>query len=221
VVAMNDNCTTPLHMFSSNGYKIFADLISRDHVASVIDAIGQDGVERKQFARPDVYARRNLLSIPEIRSLANCPSIRGVINCQLGACAFPVRGIFFDKTAVDVPGYGPWSVKAGVQHVQPPSEILENMLTVRIHLDDCGKDNGPLRVLPGSHAAGILSDEMIANWRRRAMPVTCTCLAGGAVLMRPLLLHASSQATLPGHRRVVHIEYATGALAGSLEWFED
>lgn len=230
---MKGSLAIPSPVLAIDGYAIVADLISQDQVASVIEAIGQG-------ASTDLYARRNLLSIPQIRALANCPSIRRLIECELGVGAFPVRGLFFDKTAdtnwkvgwhqdrsiavkqrIDVPGYGPWSVKAGVLHVQPPSRVLENMVTLRIHLDDCGQDNGPLRVLAGSHATGILSNEMIAEWRRRATPIDCTCFEGGALLMRPLLLHASSQAALPRHRRVVHIEYATGALAGGLEWFED
>lgn len=125
------------------------------------------------------------------------------------------------KQRLDAPGYGPWSVKAGVPHVQPPPSVLEQMLTLRIHLDHCGVDNGPLRVLPGSHARGILSDEMIAHLRSEVAPRDCTCLAGGALLMRPLLLHASSPAKFPAHRRVVHLEYSAGTLSDGLEWFDN
>src|SRR5262245_7189469 len=82
----------------------------------------------------------------------------------LGPGAFVVRGLFFDKTPranwkvswhqdltiavrvrIEAPGFGPWSLKAGVVHVQPPAEILERMATVRLHLDDCSESNGPLR----------------------------------------------------------------------------
>jgi hypothetical protein len=67
------------------------------------------------------------------------------------------------RDRVDVPGFGPWSVKAGLVHVEPPVDILERMLAVRLHLDDCGEDNGPLRVLPGSHAwAGLDASRCIA-----------------------------------------------------------
>lgn len=38
--------------------------------------------------------------------------------------------------------------------------------------------------------------------------------------MRPLLLHASSPAASPGHRRVLHVEYAAAGLPGGLQWYE-
>ena len=37
--------------------------------------------------------------------------------------------------------------------------------------------------------------------------------------MRPLLLHASSIAIVPTHRRVIHLEYASQSLADGLEWY--
>jgi ectoine hydroxylase-related dioxygenase (phytanoyl-CoA dioxygenase family) len=158
---------------------------------------------------------------------------------MLGTKARVVRGLLFDKTPdanwkvawhqdlsiavrqrIEVPGFGPWSNKAGVTHVQPPVAVLENMITVRLHLDDCGPENGPLRVLPGSHSAGVLAPASIGQWTRDVAPVDCHVAAGGAVVMRPLLLHASSTANCPGHRRVVHLEFASGPLPGGLEWFE-
>jgi len=82
------------------------------------------------------------------------------------------------------------------------------MLTIRLHLDDCGLDNGPLRVLPGTHRLGRLSAEQITARRAEIAEVACPTPAGGAVLMRPLLLHASSAAIVPAHRRVLHLEFA-------------
>jgi ectoine hydroxylase-related dioxygenase (phytanoyl-CoA dioxygenase family) len=114
--------------------------------------------------------------------------------------------------------FGPWSEKAGVLHVQPPRDVLEQMLTVRLHLDDCDAENGPLRVLPGSHRCGKMTPDEINRFRQQTEPVICTCPRGGALLMRPLLLHASSPATSPHHRRVVHIEFAAHALPHGLEW---
>jgi ectoine hydroxylase-related dioxygenase (phytanoyl-CoA dioxygenase family) len=110
-------------------------------------------------------------------------------------------------------------VKARVRHVQPPLRVLEAMLTARIHLDDCLEDNGPLLVLPGSHRHGILSPDDIQDWRAKVPPVACPARAGDVLLMRPLLLHASSAAANPAHRRVVHLEFAATDLDGGLEWF--
>jgi len=108
-----------------------------------------------------------------------------------------------------------------VVHVQPPVRVLEKMLTVRLHLDDCFEDNGPLQVLPGSHRLGLIDLESIARLRERLSPVSCTVGAGGVVLMQPLILHASPTASSPSHRRVIHIEYASDdALPVGIEWYE-
>ena len=190
--------------------------------------------------RGGVYAIRNLLDVvPAVRRLAASTEIRSLVESVLSTKAFPVRGLLFDKRpeanwkvpwhqdltiAVkekrDTPGFGPWSIKAGVLHVQPPVAVLETMLAVRIHLDDCDESNGPLRVIPGSHLLGRLSTEQI---REMSAPpaVSCTVEAGGALLMRPLLLHASSASRSPLHRRVIHIEFASCDLPGELEWLFD
>ncbi|HXI53928.1 MAG TPA: phytanoyl-CoA dioxygenase family protein [Candidatus Saccharimonadales bacterium] len=121
----------------------------------------------------------------------------------------------------EAPGFRGWSVKQGVLHVQPPADILERMLTLRLHLDDCGPHNGPLRVLGGSHRHGRLSDEAIETLCRKGAEVACLVRAGGVLLMRPLLLHASSRAERPGRRRVLHLEYAASPLPHGLRWFEE
>jgi len=155
----------------------------------------------------------------------------------LGPGAFAVRGILFDKTPdanwkvpwhqdlsiavkeqIEVSGFGPWSLKAGVVHVQPPTGVLESMLAVRLHLDDCGPANGPLRVLSGTHRFGRLEAGSIERLRGEFNEVTCPVASGGALLMRPLILHASSAAKEPGRRRVVHLEFAAAELPGGLEW---
>jgi len=118
----------------------------------------------------------------------------------------------------EVPGFGPWSVKAGVDHVRPPAEILARMITVRIHLDSCGPDNAPLSVIPGTHAHGFLDDAAIGVHIRRGPVVECCAQPGDAVLMRPLLLHGSRKADRPAHRRVAHFECACDQLPPPLRW---
>ena len=124
------------------------------------------------------------------------------------------------QARIDTPGFTAWSIKDGVHHVHPPAEILEGMLAVRIHLDDCGPDNGPLRVLSGTHRRGRLSDAQIAEAHNAHAEVVCTVKAGGAVLMRPLLVHASSAARTPAHRRVLHIDFAAADLPNGLRWLD-
>jgi ectoine hydroxylase-related dioxygenase (phytanoyl-CoA dioxygenase family) len=184
-------------------------------------------------ARPP---ERNLLSLPSIQKLATSSPVRGIMEMLLGTHCFAVRGIFFNKTRssnwkvvwhqdltiavrkrMDVEGFGPWTRKAGIWHVQPPSEILSGMLAIRLHLDESGIDNGPLRVIAGSHCKGRLSAEQIANWNKENS-VTCAVPKGGALLMRPLLLHASSACTIPKSRRVIHLEFAAAELPHGQNW---
>lgn len=219
-----------------DGFALLPDAIPAAAIESLLRALAEpvgSGVRRRET----VYAIRNLLDLPEVAEFARSAGVRALVEPVLGPGAFAVRGILFDKTpdanwkvawhqdltiAVrerrEVPGFGPWSEKAGVASVQPPPVVLERMLTVRVGLDPCGPENGPVVVLPGSHAQGRLSGATIGEWKDRSEPVA-TCLpAGGALLMRPLLLHASAPARSPDHRRVVHLDFAADPLPGGLEW---
>ena len=118
---------------------------------------------------------------------------------------------------LEVAGYIGWSNKAGVWQVQPPAEVLARMLAVRVYLDDCGPENGPLRVLPGSHRVGWI-DEKLDDRKASVPEVVCTVMRGGVVTMCPLILHASAKSAAVGHRRVIHIEYACHGLPEGLEW---
>jgi len=186
----------------------------------------------------DQYPQRNLLSVPSIQRLARSKLVRELMDTLLGPKCFAVRGMFFNKNessnwkvawhqdltiAVrergDVDGFGPWTTKAGVLHVQPPMGVMRGMLTIRLHLDESGPDNGPLRVIAGSHKEGRLSPKQVANLEKENC-VTCTVPRGGALLMRPLLLHASSKCVAPKPRRVIHLEFAASELPLGLEWHD-
>ncbi|MFO0958206.1 MAG: phytanoyl-CoA dioxygenase family protein [Isosphaeraceae bacterium] len=181
--------------------------------------------------------QRNLLDLPIVRALARSAAIRGVAESILGASCGAVRGLFFDKTPganwrvawhqdrmIAVRQRGPadgflaWSEKLGVVHVQPPASVLESMLAIRLHLDDCGPENGPVRVLGGSHRHGLLQADAIEAWKGRIAAIDCIVPRGGLLIFRPLLLHASSPAIRPDHRRVIHLEFAAGPLPGGLDW---
>jgi ectoine hydroxylase-related dioxygenase (phytanoyl-CoA dioxygenase family) len=169
--------------------------------------------------------------------MAGSPEIRSLVETILGVAAVPVRALMFDKVPganwnlgwhqdvvipvahrKETPGFSGWSVKRGVPHVRPPASVLERMLALRIHLDDCGPDNGPLRVIPGSHRFGLLDSSGIRRLIANCKPVVCEAHRGSVLAMRPLLLHASSPAASPTHRRVIHLEFAADTLPGGLEW---
>jgi phytanoyl-CoA dioxygenase PhyH len=226
---------------TQDGYAVLSQLLDPETVSHVLQAFANTKIDIGGSQRAGkAFGIRNLLNVvPLTRELANSAACRSVIDPVLGSGARVVRGIYFDKhkdanwkvawhqdTTIavrerfEVDGYGPWSIKAGFHHVQPPASVLENMLTLRIHLDHTDESNGALRVLPGTHQYGRLDASQIEHWKRERKPVTCVVERGGAVLMRPLLLHSSFAAVNPGHRRVLHFEYSSIDLAGGLRWFE-
>ncbi len=114
----------------------------------------------------------------------------------------------------EMEGFGPWSVKDGLISVQPPSAVLEKMLTLRLHLDDTDEENGALLVEPSSHLHGRLRiQDIIAE-----NPVTCSCRAGEILMMKPLLFHASNRSVCDRPRRVLHLDFAYETLPAPLVW---
>ncbi|HVX09789.1 MAG TPA: phytanoyl-CoA dioxygenase family protein [Pirellulales bacterium] len=219
------------------GFAIVENVLDAQEATALAESVERRWPREPGTDRSGTYARRDLLALPEVARLANSSSLRRLVEPVLGPMAFAVRGLWFDKVPganwkvvwhqdltiavrerVEVPRYRAWSLKGGVPHVQAPAELLARMLTVRLHLDDCGDADGPLRVISGSHRAGRLSDDEIMQRSKERIETVCRVGRGGALLMRPLLLHASSAATTPSHRRVIHIEYAAQDLPGGLEW---
>lgn len=156
---------------------------------------------------------------------------------MLPAGAVAIQAIAFDKTPTanwkvtwhqdvmfpfaqraSLPGYDIACVKDGVDYARPPTSALSSLLAVRLHLDDCDERNGPLRVAPGTHQLGVLRSTDIAVAFTRHGEVACLAREGEALLMSPLLLHASSTAIEPRHRRVLHLVYHMGATM-DVPWF--
>lgn len=154
-----------------------------------------------------------------------------------GSGAKPVRAILFDKTErtnwalawhqdrticvrerSDVPGFGPWTVKAGLLHVAPPFELLERMITLRIHLDDVPEGNAPLLIAPGSHRIGLVREDAIAAAVAGCGTYACLAQAGDIWVYSTPILHASAAAAIPRRRRVLQVDYAAFDLPSGLEW---
>ena len=232
---------TPAEIVRSRGFAVVPDLIDSRTVDGLADAVARAQGASGSLRRDEtVYGMRDLLrAVPKVRELAGSGALLDQVEAILGPGAFAVRGLWFDKSPganwgvpwhqdltipvrerVDAPGFGPWTVKGGVAHVRPPVEVLEAMVTVRVHLDDCGPGRGPLRVVPGSDRSGRLDPEATQAVLAQASVVDCLVDRGGAILMRPLLLHSSEAAREPERRRVIHLEYAVGPLPEGLFWFE-
>lgn len=222
------------------GYAIVEEVLSPTDVDQLLGSLDQISATGSVLKRGGIFAVRNLLDVsPEVSEIAHSAMIRALVEPVLGDRFFPVRGILFDKIPnanwkvpwhqdvtiavqhrVEAEGFGPWSMKADVLHVQPPAKVLEHMVSVRLHLDRCGEENGALRVIPGSHLHGRVPETEIAAMRETP-EVVCAVGVGGALLMRPLLLHASSPSLVPGHRRVVHIDFACVQLPNGMRWFSE
>jgi ectoine hydroxylase-related dioxygenase (phytanoyl-CoA dioxygenase family) len=177
----------------------------------------------------DAPGQRCLLDQPAVRDAA-LSLRRGLIDAGfLPSSAVALQAIAFDKNPttnwkvtwhqdvmfpfakpVSEPGYSLSRVKDDIAYARPPRHVLEAMLAVRLHLDDCDAENGPLRVATASHLSGILRSDEISRVISKHAEALCLARVGEALVMRPLLLHASSTATNPRHRRVLHIVYHTG-----------
>jgi ectoine hydroxylase-related dioxygenase (phytanoyl-CoA dioxygenase family) len=219
--------------FDREGFAMIPALLSPDEVGTLLEIVERN--TRSERGRGGV--RDVLDNAPALRDIAAHSAVCSIVESILGRDAFLVRSTLFDKTVASnwkVPwhqditiavreqrntdGFGPWSMKAGILHVQPPTEVLSQMVTVRIHLDACPTTNGPLRVLPGSHHLGRLNQNHVDQYVDETAAFTCEAGSGEALIMRPLLLHSSSPSQTPSHRRVLHFDYATGQLPNGLEW---
>jgi len=219
-----------LSAIAQRGFAICPNVLPPSRISDLIAALDIAG------AAAGIYGMRNLLQrIPAIHAVAHSPDVGGLAGAVLGTGAFPVRAILFDKhpganwgvgwhqdltiavkERIEVTGFGAWTTKDGVPHVQPPTSILEQMLTLRLHLDAADTDNGALVVIPGSHRQGRLPGGAAA----REKAVLCAAAAGDALVFRPLLLHMSKKSSSPCHRRVIQIEYASAPLPLPLSWYE-
>ena len=204
----------------ASGFEIVPEVFDPAEIARVVAL-------RAGTAQRSRAGARHLMHHSAISRLARDSRLLAIAGRYLGEVAIPFRATLFDKsprnnwlvvwhqdTALplrkrrEVAGWGPWSVKEGVPYAHAPSSALERVLALRVHIDDSRADNGPLRVIPGTHTLGLLSDQEVERLSRASSPIDCLVPAGGVVAIRPLLLHASSKAEAAHPRRVLHIEYA-------------
>jgi ectoine hydroxylase-related dioxygenase (phytanoyl-CoA dioxygenase family) len=225
--------------FLENGFAVIENVFSDSEIEAIASTIEQADTSKATFRKSaDLFAIRQFLkAVPQTLPLIFVEKLNCIISGIFGNGYFVVKSIYFDKPAEsnwfvayhqdltisvdkkeDVEGFGPWSVKQDQYAVQPPLHILENNFTIRIHLDDTDENNGALRVIPKSHVKGIYRPETI-DWSKER-EVTCKVSRGGVMLMRPLLLHASSRTTNNKKRRVIHIEFSNQSLPETLQWSE-
>lgn len=189
-------------------------------------------------ALPAERAGVRLHGIAALRPMLAPTGVLGSLAAaRLGAGARAVRAILFDKTPdtnwtlgwhqdrtivvrerVDIAGFGPWTVKAGMIHVEPPAALMAGMLTMRVHLDDVPENNAPLLIAPGSHRLGRIAERDIETTIASCGVATCLARGGDVWLYATPIVHASSAADSGGHRRVLQIDFAAAGLPTGLAW---
>jgi ectoine hydroxylase-related dioxygenase (phytanoyl-CoA dioxygenase family) len=203
------------------GYAIHAAVFSREEMGAAAVAIENSTLQRSRAGA------RHLLGCAAVARLASDRRMIGLASEWLGTRATPFKATLFDKSVAanwlvawhqdtalpmasrgSAPGWGPWSDKHGVTYSHAPARVLETIVALRLHLDDSTAENGPLRVLPGTHSQGVLTDEQVSATAKRVAAIECRVAAGGVLAMRPLIIHASSKVAVFTPRRVLHFEYA-------------
>ena len=225
--------------FLINGFAILDNIYTTEEVDKILQRIDQTKPEKETFRKSvDLFAIRQFLKeVPATLDTIINVNLKSILTQLLGDKYFVVKSIYFDKPQtsnwyvsyhqdltisvdkkVSLDGFGFWTLKQNQFAVQPPLEILQNVVTVRIHLDDTNENNGALKVIPKSHLKGIYRPENI-DWKTEN-EVTCNVSKGGIMLMKPLLLHSSGRTTDNRQRRVIHIEFSNQELPAELHWAE-
>lgn len=208
------------------------------HIPAALDAPTLATIEAALDDLPSDHPGLRLASLPALAAiLAPTGAIGRHAAAHQGQETRPVRAILFDKSATtnwslgwhqdrtiavtdrhDVPGFGPWTVKSGIQHVAPPQSLLDRMLTLRLHLDPVDADNAPLLIAPGTHRHGRIPESDVAAHVARHGTHACLAERGDIWLYATPILHASDAAATPRHRRVLQLDYSADPLPGALEW---
>ena len=222
-----------------NGFTVINNIFSDEEIKKISEVIQNIDTSKETFRKSeDLFAIRQFLKeIPEVKDLIFNENLKIIIKEIFGENYFVVKSIYFDKPEksnwyvayhqdltisvdkkVELENFGHWTTKHNQFAVQPPLDILENIFTIRIHLDDTDENNGALKVVPKSHAKGIYRQETI-DWNVETENI-CNVNKGGIMIMKPLILHGSNRTTNGKKRRVIHIEFSNKELPKELNWSE-
>jgi ectoine hydroxylase-related dioxygenase (phytanoyl-CoA dioxygenase family) len=225
--------------FFDNGFITIPNIYSDNEIEKIIIAINEADTSNQTYRKSaDLFAIRQFLKeIPQTTNLIFNKNLREIIHNFFGDNYFVVKSIYFDKPEtsnwfvsyhqdltisvdrkIELENYGPWTVKQNQFAVQPPLDVLKNIFTIRIHLDNTDENNGALKVIPESHLKDIYRPETI-DWTIVTETI-CDVPKGGLMIMKPLLLHGSNKTTNNKKRRVIHIEFSNEELPKSIKWAE-
>lgn len=221
------------------GYTVLDDFYSHDEINLILECIKDyKSIGNSLLKTKDVFAIRQLLkSIPELSHFIFNSKLKELIFSLYKSDYFLTKAIYFDKPTksnwfvpyhqdlsisvnkkADLENYVNWTFKKNQYGVQPPIEILNDTITIRIHLDYTNENNGALKVIPKSHLNGIIRTNS-EQWNIKNEKVI-EMKRGGIMLMKPLILHASNKTTNHKKRRVIHLEFNNHQLQKPLDWLE-
>jgi phytanoyl-CoA dioxygenase PhyH len=207
-------------------------------LCAVFDASDLQRLQEAFTGLPPDQAGIRLRGLPMLQPFLTSPGpVWKTAASVLGETAQPVRAILFDKTArtnwglawhqdrtiavthrVDVNGFGPWTVKAGLLHVAPPYDVLAGMVTLRVHLDAVPETNAPLLIAPGSHRLGQIPESELKSVIQACGTAVCVAEAGDIWLYSTPIVHSSETASVPARRRVLQVDFSAADLPGGLNW---
>lgn len=232
LVVRKQNQTGVLVSLETAGFEVIERILSDQDLDHLLSLLTNQNLEPLRGG-----IRRIEQLVPEVATLASSPLLTRIAKKHLSGKPFFVRAIYFDKNPennwfvtwhqdrtvavsarFELEGWGPWSLKAGAWHVQPPLKVLEAMVTIRVHLDTTTMTNGCLKISPGSHRLGLIPSDKVLEQVDNNKVVYCEAPAGGAVVMRPHVLHASEKSLTTASRRVLHFEYSCFKLPKGIEW---
>lgn len=221
------------------GYALIDNIYSIDEIVSITNCIESHKIDDHLINESDkLYAIRQLIeAIPNLKGLIFNEKLLNILNQLFKSDYFLTKAIYFDKPPksnwfvayhqdisisvdkkTEIQGYKNWTHKKGIYGVQPPLKILEDTVTIRIHLDNTTKDNGALKVIPKSHLKGLIRKNT-KDWNLEGEKI-CNVKQGGIMLMKPLLLHSSNRTINNKRRRVIHLEFNHNYLPNPINWLE-
>ena len=222
-----------------NGFSVLPNLYSDNEIKRILACIENAEQDENSFMKTkDLFAIRQLIkNVPELTDLLFNKKLIELLSDLSKSEYFLTKAIYFDKPSksnwfvayhqdlsisvnqkTELKNYTNWTYKKGQYGVQPPLEILEDTITIRIHLDKTGKNNGALKVISKSHSNGIIRADS-KDWNIEN-EIICEVEKGGVMLMKPLTLHASNRTTNGKKRRVIHLEFNKNKLTEPLAWLE-
>ncbi len=202
------------------------------------DAISNADLSRlDDFASPEAKPGQRLSASEAIwEALSAHGSLMKAVR-RIAPNARPVRLVAFNKSedvnwgvpwhqdriiAVadrhDIVGYGNWTEKSGTWHCEPPLHILEQMMFVRVHLDDTDHANGAMEIAVGSHKKGIVRSEIAVSEALNHPIEVCEARRGDVCLHKMLTLHTSKPAKTRLGRRALRIDFSSCELPEPLKW---